>query len=53
MGVKWNRETGPGEKLLRLFSLLLFTQERYSLGAQSRQRCGSACAGLATGRNQG
>jgi predicted DNA-binding transcriptional regulator YafY len=33
MGVKWNKEAGPGEKLLRLFSLLLFTQERYSLGA--------------------
>ncbi|MDR0826589.1 MAG: WYL domain-containing protein [Desulfovibrio sp.] len=32
MGKKWDTETGPGEKLLRLFSLLLFTQERYSLG---------------------
>jgi predicted DNA-binding transcriptional regulator YafY len=32
MGTKWNKDTGPGEKLLRLFALLLFTQESYSLG---------------------
>jgi len=33
MGKKWNIEHSPGEKLLRLFSLLLFTPERYSLRA--------------------
>jgi predicted DNA-binding transcriptional regulator YafY len=33
MGKKKNQEHGPGEKLLRLFALLLFTPERYSLGA--------------------
>lgn len=33
MGKKWNRDFGPGEKLLRLFALLLFTHERYSLTA--------------------
>jgi predicted DNA-binding transcriptional regulator YafY len=33
MGKKWNTEHGPGEKLLRLFALLLFTPERYSLSA--------------------
>jgi predicted DNA-binding transcriptional regulator YafY len=32
MGKKINKDSGPGEKLLRLFSLLLFTQESYSLG---------------------
>jgi predicted DNA-binding transcriptional regulator YafY len=32
MGKKINKESGPGEKLLRLFALLLFTQESYSLG---------------------
>ena len=33
MGKKWNTEHGPGEKLLRLFALLLFTPESYSLSA--------------------
>ena len=33
MPKKWNKELGPGEKLLRLFSLLLFAHERYSLTA--------------------
>lgn len=33
MGKKWNKDSGPGEKLLRLFSLLLFAHERYSLTA--------------------
>ena len=33
MGKKWNNDFGPGEKLLRLFSLLLFSHERYSLTA--------------------
>lgn len=33
MPKKWNRDLGPGEKLLRLFSLLLFAHERYSLTA--------------------
>lgn len=33
MGKKWNKDSGPGEKLLRLFSLLLFSHERYSLTA--------------------
>ena len=33
MGKKKNVECGPGEKLLRLFALLLFTSERYSLTA--------------------
>lgn len=31
MPKKWNKNFGPGEKLLRLFSLLLFSHERYSL----------------------
>lgn len=31
MGKKWNKGSGPGEKLLTLFSLLLFSRERYSL----------------------
>jgi predicted DNA-binding transcriptional regulator YafY len=33
MAKKWNKDSGPGEKLLRLFSLLLFSHERYSLTA--------------------
>ena len=33
MPKKWNKDSGPGEKLLRLFSLLLFSHERYSLTA--------------------
>lgn len=33
MPKKWNKNFGPGEKLLRLFSLLLFSHERYSLTA--------------------
>jgi predicted DNA-binding transcriptional regulator YafY len=33
MPKKWNTDSGPGEKLLRLFSLLLFSHERYSLTA--------------------
>lgn len=33
MPKKWNKNSGPGEKLLRLFSLLLFSHERYSLTA--------------------
>ena len=33
MGKKWNKNSGPGEKLLRLFALLLFSHERYSLTA--------------------
>ncbi len=33
MPEKWNKNSGPGEKLLRLFSLLLFSYERYSLTA--------------------
>ncbi|MDL2279119.1 WYL domain-containing transcriptional regulator [Desulfovibrio sp. OttesenSCG-928-G11] len=33
MGKKWNKDSGPGEKLLRLFSLLLFAHQRYSLTA--------------------
>lgn len=33
MPQKWNKNSGPGEKLLRLFSLLLFSHERYSLTA--------------------
>jgi predicted DNA-binding transcriptional regulator YafY len=33
MGKKWNTEHGPGEKMLRLFALLLFTPERFSLNA--------------------
>lgn len=33
MGKKLDKDAGPGEKLLRLFSLLLFSQERYSLSS--------------------
>ncbi len=33
VGKKWDGDTRSGEKLLRLFSLLLFTQQRYSLSS--------------------
>jgi predicted DNA-binding transcriptional regulator YafY len=33
MGKKWNEEQSPSEKMLRLFALLLFNPERFSLNA--------------------
>lgn len=39
MGRKWDSGMSAGEKLLRLFSLLLFTQQRYSLSSLAESLC--------------